>query len=297
MNTKQLDSNKIFEELTFPEEDNMAFHSLLHKGNDRDILGLEQIPHLIDAVGLSICIEGEASVLINSQNYHLSKGSTCIVLPNTLVHVLSKSEDYRGFTFGFASKLLYKMNIPSATPLFLYVKENPCLLLDEKEQTELIKICSLIEDHDLRKDHPFRKEVSHYMVGIIIYEVLRFYQNGKVVPQQVHSQKNVYYFRFLDLLSQYSGKHMSADFYADKLCITSRYLSMICKEIAGFTATECINKHILMNARLLLLTSGKTISQISEELSFANTSFFSQFFKKHEGCSPRVFRNANAKDR
>lgn len=285
----------MFRKLRFIESGCSFFHGSFHEGGEESIFGLEQFPHLIDGAGLCVCLEGEGTVLISGQSYRIKKGDMCVVLPGAILHIIEKSADLRGYIFGFHSDLLYQANIPSATPLFLYVKENPCVSLTEKEQDELIKICSVIQKHDFRDNHPYQKEISQHLVSVIIYEVLGVYKESKVLKQQPFSQKRVYYFRFIELLTKYSGKHLSIDFYADELCITPRYLSAICKEIMGHTATDCINMHILMNARLLLVTTNMTIAQISEELKFSNTSFFTQFFKKHEGITPKVYRARNDK--
>jgi AraC-like DNA-binding protein len=289
-------SNMIFKELAFSEHEDCLFFTFLDEGNKEDILGLEKFPHLVNATGMCICLEGEATVLIGSQNYRFKKGDMCVVLPNTILHTIEKSKDYKGFMFAFRSDLLYNSNIPSGTPLFMYVKENPCISITEEQQNDLIKICNIIQGHDLRNEHPYKKEITNYLIGIAIYEVLGLYKESKTLKQQSHSQKKIYYFRFIELLSKYSGKHITTDFYANELCITPRYLSSICKEIIGHTATECINSHILMNARLLLITTNKTVAQISEELNFSNTSFFTQFFKKHEGITPKTYRARNSKE-
>lgn len=295
MDSKQ-SSKKLFRELNFIESNNLHFYSSFHGGNEENILGLEQFPHLIDAAGLCICLEGEGTVLIGAQSYRIQKNDMCVVLPGTILHIIEKSIHFKGYVFAFDSELLYKSNIPSATPLFLYVKENPCISITENEQVELVKICDIIQKHDLRKNHPYLKEISKHLVATVIYEILGLYKNGKILQQHPYSRKKIYYFRFIDLLSKYSGKQMTVDFYADKLCITPRYLSAICKEIMGHTATECINMHLLMNARLLLISTDWTIARISEELDFLNTSFFTQFFKKHEGVTPKVYRAKNSKE-
>ncbi|MDR2010869.1 MAG: AraC family transcriptional regulator [Bacteroidales bacterium] len=291
--TTESSSKKIFKELSFLESGCSFFHGSFHKGNEENILGLEQFPHSIDAAGLCICLEGEGTVLIGGQSYRVQKDDMCVVLPGSILHIIEKSNDFKGYIFGFHSELLYQSNIPSATPLFMYIKENPCISLSEKEQDELIKICDVIQKHDFRKNHPYQKEISNHLVATVIYEVLGLYKEAKVLKQQPFSQKKIYYHKFIDLLNRRSGKNMTINFYANELCITPRYLSAICKEITGHTATESINKHILMNARLLLVSTNMTIAQISEELNFSNASFFSQFFKKYEGVMPKVYRENN----
>ena len=116
------------------------------------------------------------------------------------------------------------------------------------------------------------------------------YRKGNVIEQQPFSRKSKYYAEFVRLLTANYAQHRSVEFYADRLCITPRYLSAICKELTGMTATESINNHVMVNARILLASTDMSVLQISEELNFPNPSFFSQFFKRHEGVVPKTYR-------
>ncbi|MDL2244185.1 helix-turn-helix domain-containing protein [Parabacteroides sp. OttesenSCG-928-J18] len=68
----------------------------------------------------------------------------------------------------------------------------------------------------------------------------------------------------------------------------------ICKEVSGITSKGCIDHHIISHARLLLVSTDKTILQISDELNFPNSSFFSKYFKKHVGMTPKVYRDVHS---
>jgi transcriptional regulator GlxA family with amidase domain len=82
------------------------------------------------------------------------------------------------------------------------------------------------------------------------------------------------------------------EFYADKLCVSSRHLSSICKELDGQTAKKCIDRQIIIHAQMLLNTTTLTIAQIADEFNFPNASFFTKFFKEHIGMTPKEYRNA-----
>lgn len=281
-----------FERLSFLE-DNIFFDSFVLEGREKNILGLENIPRVIDAAGLCICLEGEGEIVLNAQSYKIKQGDMCVVFPNDIVHVTKKSEDFKGYTIVCTPDFLVNVNVKSSTSLFLYIKDNPCISLGEKDQKDLIRMCDFLKEHDSRTNHPCREEISKILASAIIYEVVGIYQKGEPLRQQPYSRKNKLYFDFTQLIAKNFGKQKNVDFYADKLCITARYLSVICKEISGLTATECINHYIMTNARVMLSTTDMTILQISEELSFPNPSFFTQFFKKHQGITPKMYRTVS----
>ena len=79
-------------------------------------------------------------------------------------------------------------------------------------------------------------------------------------------------------------------FYADKLCISAKYLSVAIKEVRGKSALDLINEAVILDAKAQLKNSDLTILQISDTLNFTNPSFFAKYFKKHTGMTPKEYR-------
>lgn len=282
--------DKVFSEINFDEEGRLFFDSFFIRGNENDIFCMENIPHIVNAAGLCICLEGSADVVIGSQSYRLRKGDMCSVLPRTILYAIRKSEDFKGYACVCTPQFLMSFNIPLGTPLYLFVRDNPCISLGEQKCGWLLKMCRLLEEHAARKEHPCGMDISRLLASAVVYEVIGIYRKGNVIEQQPFSRKSKYYAEFVRLLTANYAQHRSVEFYADRLCITPRYLSAICKELTGMTATESINNHVMVNARILLASTDMSVLQISEELNFPNPSFFSQFFKRHEGVVPKTYR-------
>ena len=104
------------------------------------------------------------------------------------------------------------------------------------------------------------------------------------------SRKEDILWRFLSLLTQHYKENRSVDFYADKLCISPKHLSSVIKQLSHKTAHEIISDVVIMAAKQLLKTTTLSIQEISEELNFANQSFFGKFFKQNTGQSPSSYR-------
>ena len=85
-------------------------------------------------------------------------------------------------------------------------------------------------------------------------------------------------------------KERGVGFYADKLCLSPKYLSALAKNICGYTVQELVSKAIIRKSISLLKNTQKDILEISNELNFPNASYFGTFFKKQMGMSPQQYR-------
>ncbi len=78
----------------------------------------------------------------------------------------------------------------------------------------------------------------------------------------------------------------------NKLCKSAKYLSRAIMEATGRSATDWIERCVIMDAKAQLNSTQKRVSEISDDLNFASPSFFGKYFKRLTGLSPRAFREA-----
>ncbi|GAB3220037.1 helix-turn-helix domain-containing protein [Spirosoma arcticum] len=80
--------------------------------------------------------------------------------------------------------------------------------------------------------------------------------------------------------------------YAEKLFLTPNYLNTICRQLIGISSGEVIRNRIVMEAKRQLVNLDLTVAEIAYNLNFEDTSYFTKFFKKQAGVTPREFRGA-----
>lgn len=112
--------------------------------------------------------------------------------------------------------------------------------------------------------------------------------DGKYIPRIDYLFK-----QFMDLLSNHFMQERSVRFYASKLCITSKYLSMAVKQASGKTPTAWITEKVINEIKHRLRHSQATITEIAFEFNFCNISFFGKYFKAQIGMSPLHYRMSN----
>lgn len=91
-------------------------------------------------------------------------------------------------------------------------------------------------------------------------------------------------------MNLYGQREHQLGFYADKLCITSRYLGTVILSESGVGAKEWIDRAIISAAKVQLRHSDRQTTQIADELNFPNVSFFCKYFKRLTGFTPQQYR-------
>lgn len=103
------------------------------------------------------------------------------------------------------------------------------------------------------------------------------------------------FFRFRQLLGEYYRTARTVAFYADKLCITTRYLTNIVQARYGKSPKEAIDIYTVMQIRLDLLQTDISLTDLSYKYNFSSPAFFSDYFRRNAGCSPTEYRLRNVK--
>lgn len=108
-----------------------------------------------------------------------------------------------------------------------------------------------------------------------------------------HVRPSDFYNQFMSLIAQHYRTAHEVNFYADKLAISTRYLSQMTNKYVGKSPKEVIADYVVHEAKILLETSRLTVQEISQRLGFGSQSSFCKFFKNHEGMAPSEMRTNN----
>lgn len=260
------------------------------RGNRDNTLNLEHIPAIIRAGCVVLCLKGGFEIKLNEHTYSVRSGDLCIIFPNTVVQTITRSADMDCIMLVGELEFVRELPAVPASKLFLAISRNPCISLTTKEKDILLAHFEYIRMNYERKDFPYRIDVTRQLLLVLCHEIAAIYQDGKRTRNKLDSYQEEVFHDFIRLVSENYLCERRVDFYAQKLCLTSKYLSLIVKKISQKSAAEWINDYVIRHAKLLLLSSSLTIQQISDELNFPNPSFFTQYFRRKTGKTPKTFR-------
>ena len=117
-------------------------------------------------------------------------------------------------------------------------------------------------------------------------------ERTKLEPDETNLQKtqNITFKNFLNILEENFRRPEGVDFYAGKLFMSARNLNLICRNILLKSVSEIIETRKLIEAKNLLMHTGKTVSEIGFELGYNEKAYFTTVFKRRTGQTPTEFR-------
>lgn len=260
--------------------------------NDLKSMPLYDSPSRIDTTIISVCLRGFTRLEINMQEYLVNPGTMIVALPDQIMQNLEISDNFLGLFIAvsreYTDEIFPKMKI--ILPFYLYTREYPCISLKENDIQMLMEYYDLFWKKVEAEENTYRKDIIQGLLMAMFYEIYNLYRSFNPRKIQKKSRKEMLFDQFMRTLSKNYKKERSVNFYAKELFLTPKHLSSVVKEMSGKTAGEWIDYFVIFEAKSLLKSSQMNIQEISDELNFANQSFFGKFFKQHTGMSPKEYR-------
>ena len=249
-----------------------------------------QYPFRMDVTVGFVCIKGTTEGSINLKPYTAKAPYLIIILPGNIVEYKSISKDFAGLIFVMSQKFTDSLmpNAHERLPLFISIRDNPVISLNEEFLEGIIQYFRILKSVAQEKEHPYRLEVARHLT-------LAFFYGGcvdfhKLVDKKKKTHHEMVVEKFLNLVQTHHKSERGLEFYANKLCVTTKHLSKVIKAISNKSANGWIDEYVTMEAKALLKSTNMTIEQISDELNFPSQSFFGKYFKRITGISPREYK-------
>ena len=269
--------------------------------SDGDIVFLRELDGLspdgkvsikADMFMLIVCQRGSAQFDANSKRYTLSPGNAFLYIPRLVLSACVFSPDFAAYTLCISSRIMARFIGESKLwEKAVKISQNPIIRVNEINSKIFAAYGEIIEHRLSDKERPYKREVMASLTAAAVYELIAEVelQHGEAKQMQPTSGERLFQ-RFVVLISEQEVKPRSVSWYADKLCVTTKYLSSVCKAISDKTARDIICLYVMADIERLLKYSTLTTKEISAKLDFPNISFFGKYVKAHLGVSPNEYR-------
>jgi len=190
------------------------------------------------------------------------------------------------------------------TPLAKTIKQyqyfdylvNEALLLSDKEETATIGIMQSIQQEYNSNIDNFSQSIIIAQLELLLVQSDRFYHR-QFITRKITNHKILT--RLEELLTDYFNGDDLADkglpsvqYIADRLNVSSNYLSDLLKVLTGQSTQQHIHDKLIEKAKERLSTTDLSVSEIAYELGFEHSQSFSKLFKAKTDLSPLKFRQS-----
>ena len=256
---------------------------------------LDDLTALIQGVSIGVTVSGTAKIKINCKLHELRPNTLFIFNENTVIEQVKASIRSSGYMITYSRQYLNSIHVDTQDLISIYhgFLDEPCVQVDPEEAAYIHDISKLMRSVlcDYAPTSNREKIISslfaamfHYVMGILQKHSL------PAGNDSVSNRTDELFNKFLDLLREYCSTERSVEFYASKMGITPKYLSLILKKKSGRNASKLIDEAVVYEAKRLLKYSGMSINEIALKLNFASQSFFGKYFKQRVGVSPSRYK-------
>lgn len=257
-----------------------------------------------DGIMLVHVISGEASITINMEDVHLCPGTLLMAGPNSIITAKelwrSNIDCYTLFvSTTFMRDINFEMNLLHTAQIVKH--RSPVLAMDESETSIISKYFELINLNTRMNNTPseetYARSISRNLIASMMYQLITIARRHQPAVEEdderyQRSRKHNYAHDFVRLVQENFRRERSVSYYAGRLFISPKYLSLVIKEITGRSAASWIDDYVILEAKNLLRYSGKNVQQVAYELNFSNQSSFGKYFKHLTGMSPTAFQRS-----
>lgn len=255
--------------------------------------GQKPFPVKCDAFFVLTLVKGTLEIMVNLHKIKIEAGSLLFMSPGSIFEDISVSNDLRFFGMFIDTDYMDEMrkNVGVRVDLTrryynFSVHEIPSHVFDNH-----LIMYKLLRQELGQPEYYYKKEVIQLYCEIWVLKNLSLSDSTEEKPELSRplNRKEQIFHDFLSLLEQHFTQERSISFYADRMCLTAKYLSTTIKEVSGKHGMQWIDEYVSLEAKALLKRGKWSVKQVSDQLNFPSQSMFGRFFKKMTGYSPKQY--------
>lgn len=239
-----------------------------------------------------ICLGGEVGFKYRLMPKRVTAGEAACIPAGTLCELTSMSPDTQLILVGLRPELLppYASTAQFAEASKIILDRCVHRLTDLEMQT-VVGLYRLMRHTIVQPQHFTRQEVIEGVLKTLMAEGINMMlrEASSEREEGKSDRQRAIFEQFLNLVRENYRKERFVSFYADRMCLTPKYLSLVVYRVSGRHAGEWIRDLLALDAKALLQSGKYTVSQVADLLGFPNNSFFGKWFKAVTGLPPKQY--------
>lgn len=240
------------------------------------------------------CRGGSAEATVNQYQGTVRRNTLILLLPGSMLMLTDRTDNFRVAYCAFSRDLFTEAG-GRLDPAFFHALRDRPISYPPPRIVEGAAIWFQMAAYTYRdRGNIFRNTIIKNRLQNVLLEVYdklqRFAAHQHRMPVTTTRQTELFH-RFVTLVHEHCATQREVAFYADKLCISTRYLSTIVRSVMHSSAKEFIDRSVVLEIKILLQSTDLSVQEIAFRLHFPDQSYLGRYFKRHTGESPTEYRN------
>lgn len=250
----------------------------------------------VDFLMMVFCLDGHLQLYFDDRKVEIFAGDLLLIPPNTIVHGISKNQECQITMIGYSLSAVRRLLTSNrdAWIMFNALNQKPLISYNIHIISNFIStFVNILRFRSNRHDHYCNELKESLMASIFFYVINDIHvpaYDHVIAKQHRHSADKIF-LEFSNALAVDDGCHRTVAYYADKQCVSAKYLSKIVKQYTGKPAISVILEHTVDKIKAELKYTDTPIKEIADRFCFEDYAAFCKFVKTHIGCSPQNCRN------
>jgi len=251
-------------------------------------------PRRMNFILLGLCTKGSVSYRMDMKEQLLTPGHIIIASDRHLIDHYHASSDLEGLCMMVSVPFYNEImsNVSDLSALFLFAHNHPIFPFSKRDQQLFQEYFHVIRTRIGLVGNQFRRELVRTLMLAMFYDLATVVYQYQQVPDVRQNRADAIFTRFIRLVEENCKHNRRVSWYAEQLCLTPKYLSEVVKLVSMRTPNQWIDNYVVLELRVLLKNTTKSVKDIAEEMHFPNQSFLGKYFKEHVGMSPSEYRKS-----
>lgn len=253
---------------------------------------ISEEPQRMNFILMALCRKGKVTYTIDTREQTVRPGDLLFISERHIVANFQASDDFDCLCIMLSTQFYhgFVQNVKNVSSLLLFSMNNPVVSLTPQEIETYDNYFQTIRRKMANQEHHYRTEMVQALLLAMFYDMSDVIYRIEQSSGKKQSRSDVIFSRFITMLQENYRTERRVGWYAQQMNITAKYLSEVVKNVSKRTPNEWIDSYVVLEIRVLLKNSPKSIKEITDELHFPNQSFLGKYFKEHVGVSPSEYR-------
>ncbi len=229
--------------------------------------------------------KGQAEIDIEGER-RVVKDASLQIVPSLCVHGFRFSPGTQGYVLSLALPLLSRFESQFGRQLAI-LNQPQCLSVKHSRSHLRSLFATLLEEYQQNNDA--RELMLHAMLSALLVWMNRQSQ-GETPAEERAERRRAVMQQFARHIESHFREHLPMSDYAQAIGLSVTHLNYLCREFHHCSALNVLHQRLMLEAKRSLQYTSMSVTQLSDYLGFSDATYFSRFFRRYTGMSPKIFR-------